>query len=814
MIRHYLKITIRALFRNKIHSIINITGLSLGIACAILIILFVKDELTFDRFHSKANSIYRITYTGERQDGSKFTSPFVPMIAGKVLNDNFQEIDATTVWTPINAEVQYEDKSFSEAVNLASSSFFNMFDFSVQEGSLKNALSNTSGIVITQSTAKKIFGNEDAIGKTITLILGGNKRPFEVKAVLKDVPSNSSFQFNYVINAENGKDVFPAPVFTGWNMVVAEGYVLLKKGVDSRDLEKKFPDVIKVALGDQKRGQPVILGLQPLTDIHLNTKMPAGIAPVSDPKYTMILSGIAALILLMACVNFVNLSLGRSLARAREIGVKKVVGALRFQLIIQFLGESVLLAFISLVAGLAIAYWALPMFNELSGKELIYNLSTTNIFIFVLLALLVGISSGIYPALVLSGFLPAKILKGQIGVGTGRQGIRKGMITLQLVLSIFLITSTLFMKNQLDFLRNKNLGFNRDQVMTIPMVVDGRGVSDIINKGMDKAERSLARLKSLPEVEDVAISAQAFGEGGWMQLGYNDPDNTLHQFSANVVDYNYIKTMGMEIVKGRDFLPDNESDKRRSIIVNEAFVKEFNLEDPIGKRIPNDRFEDHEIIGVVKDFNFASLHSKIGPLVLSENIDLLLSGVRNLNIESPFNPKLVIRLKAGQVGNGLEDIRSQWQSLYSGDPFNYSFVDDAVNRQYLQDGNLGKIVTTATVLSIIIGSLGLFGLATLTMSARMKEISIRKVLGANFGNLILVLTRSYLVLTVAAIFIAIPLVLYFITNWLKSFEFKIDISPWTFILGGIIMVIISSLAVAYQSIRIAGTNPVKNLRSE
>jgi len=299
-----------------------------------------------------------------------------------------------------------------------------------------------------------------------------------------------------------------------------------------------------------------------------------------------------------------------------------------------------------------------------------------------------------------------------------------------------------------------------------------------------------------------------------MEISYSDPDNTIHAFNVNTVDDDYIKTMGMEIVNGRDFLPDNESDKRRSIIVNEAFVKEFNLADPIGKRIPNTGFSDHEIIGVVKDFNFASLHSKVKPLVMSQNIDLLLSGAHGINIESPFAPKLVVRLKAGVVGNGLEAIREKWESIYSGDPFNYSFMDDAINKQYLRDGNLGKIVTTATILSVIIGALGLFGLATLTMTARMKEISIRKVLGANFGSLLITLTRSYIILTLASVLIAVPFTLYFIMNWLKAFEFKIEVTPLTFLLGGCIMLLVSSLAIAYQSLRIVKTDPAQSLRSE
>ena len=787
----------------------------MGIACAILIILFVKDELTFDNFHSQASNIYRTFYTAERRDGSMVTNTVTPMVIGATMKQNYPEVEATTIWISFQAEIEYEEKSFSEEINIASPGFFQIFDFKPVEGSLESALSNSSKIVLTESMARKYFGNESAIDKTLLIPVGPGKKAFIVSAVIEDVPSNSSLQFTSLVHEENAKDIFPPQMITSWNMIAAESYVLLSDGADAKSLERKFPDMVKTAIGEQLEGRKFDVGLQQLKDIHLNTSMPQGIAQLSNPKYTLILSAIALLILVMACVNFVNLSLGRSFARSREIGIKKVVGAMRFQLVGQFLGEAIWLAIISLVIGLVVSYWMLPIFNELSGKNLEFDFSALNLVMFAGLAIGVGVIAGIYPAIVISGFVPSKILRGSLGIGSGKQGARKGMLVVQLVLSIFLITSTIFMKRQLQFLQNKNLGYNKDQVIMIPLTVpDARGLQETITKGFDKSERITASLRDLPQVEEVAVSTQSFGDAGWMKLSYNDQDQTQHNFFVNIVDVNFIPLMQMEITEGRNFISENESDNRRSIIVNETFVNEFNLENPIGKRIPNERFADHEIIGVVKDFNFSSLHTTIEPLVLTMNSAIVMSGATGVNVNSSFNPKIALRIRAGEIGDGLIAVQSRWKEIYPDDPFNYSFIDEAIKEQYQQEGNLGQIVTSATILSIVIGSLGLFGLSALTMTARMKEISIRKVLGATLGNLIFSLGRSYLILTLASTLIAAPITIYFISNWLKTFEYKIGLEPYIFIAGGSIAILICLFTIAYQAIKIALSNPIGNLRTE
>ncbi len=815
MFRHLFKITLRNLFKTKLHSFINILGLSLGIACTVLIILFVKDELTFDNFHSNKEDLYRLYYNSERMDGTMGNNTVVPMIMGPTLIENYSEIKYYSVWHQFREQVKIGEDAFEEQINMASPDFFNMFDFELVTGQLDGTLEAPTDVVITREIAQKFFADQDPVGQLLRIPVGDGERDLEIKAVVENVPSNSSLRFDIIISNLLGKDMMQEEMLNSWNFVFAEGYVMLEPGTDSKGLESRFPDLIDPLLKEDRGGRKYEVMLQPLTDIHLNRELAQGIAPVSDVKYTLFLSGISLLILSMACINFMNLSLGRSLNRAREIGIKKVVGAIKMQLVTQFLAESVILSIISLFVGATLAYLVLPTFNELAGKELSFDFGWENTLLFLGLSFLVGLLAGFYPAVVMSGFRPVSILKGSQVIGGGKQTLRMIMITFQLVLSIFLITSAIFMKNQLGYIQNKNLGFNKEQVLVAPMTTPGsRGLMDALQIGLDRANLGQPEVRSLPAVEDVAISSHTFGRGGWIRIGFMDENQNISRFFTNTVDAHFIDVLDMEIVEGRGFQVDNESDNKRSIVVNEAFVKQFGLESPIGDRIPHDEFMDHEIIGVVKDFHFSSLHNAVEPLVLTINPMIVFSGANDVNVNSSFVPKLFIKLKAGMVGEGLDQIREKWGDIYPGDAFNYEFMDDAIQAQYEREANLDQIITFATVLSILIGSLGLFGLATLTMSARIREMSIRKIFGADQGNLIITLSRSYLLLVLLATVISLPITYLFISDWLKEFTFKIDIGVTPFILGFLIIFGVSALTLTYQSVKIAFSKPIDNLRSD
>ncbi len=815
MLKHYIKVAFRNLVKTKLHSFINIVGLSIGIACSILVILFVKDELTFDQFNSKSEQLYRVYYKSERRDGSLNSSTLTPLAMGRQLKENYPEIEGLASWGDTQLTVTSGDELFEEQFSLTHPDFFNMFDFDILEGSTKSIFSNPTDLVISERMATKYFGNESAIGKSLVVQLGESEKVFEIKAVIQNAPSNSSLQYEMIISEEIGKEIYPEDMFTSWHLVFAENYVMLSEGINLPDLESKFPALVQTQLGEDLDGRLFEVKLQPMTDIHLNTELPQGNAPVSDPKFTVILSAIAILVLIMASINFINLSLGRSIGRAREIGVKKVVGASKKQLIYQFLGEAMLVSVISLVTGVLLSKLALSTFNKLAGKQLLFDISMQNLLMFIGLALVIGLISGIYPAFILSGFQPVKVLKGGVVVGSGKNLLRKSMLSIQLILSVFLITSVVIMESQMSFMRNKHLGFDKEQLVVFPLnVTQNNGFASILVDGMDKGRRILNALEGKPGIAEATLTAHTFEEGGWMTVGYEDADQMLRQFHFNVVDPNYINTTHMKILSGRDFQVGNEADARRSIIVNQAFVKEFGLEDAVGKKIPHDRFDDHEIIGVVEDFNYSSLHGKIEPAVLAINPMAIFSGINNLNINNSFVPKLMIRMAGNEAPKTIETVRKVWDEVYSGDPFNYTFVDQTIDSQYEADINFEKVISSATLIATIIGALGLFGLVSLTMNAKMKEISIRKLLGANNSHVLYVLGRDFILLVVVASIVSIPLTMLFVNDWLKDFEFRISPSVLEFSIGGLIILVISIFSMSYQAIKVLTSKPVDQLKSE
>jgi putative ABC transport system permease protein len=526
-------------------------------------------------------------------------------------------------------------------------------------------------------------------------------------------------------------------------------------------------------------------------------------APVSDPRYSYILAGIALLILFVACINFVTISIGRSLKRAKEVGIRKVVGAERNQLIFQFIGEALIVTLISMLIGLTLSVLNLPYLNGFMAG--------------VLLALIaiIGLIAGSYPAFVLSGFKPISILKGNVRSGNAKLGLRKVLVGVQLVLSIFLISSTLVMKSQLDFLQNKNLGFNREQLAVIQMNVP-RGVrlGERVALGFEQAEQFKTALAKNPEIIAVCASSHDFGNGAWTNIGYTDDNGTYRTFNLNIVDDEYIPALKMELVQGRNFSDNNPSDKRRSVIVNEAFAKEYGWTDAVGKRIPGKGFNDHEVIGVVKDFNYTSLYTKVQPLLLVEDATIALSGSENINFDNSPLPKLMLRIRPGNISTTMDQVKETWNQLTGGAEFSFTFVDQAIASQYRNDQNLGRIVSVATMLAILIGSLGLYGLASLSMQNRLKEVSIRKVLGATERSLLVLLSKEYVYLVAICLALSVPVTVYLMKGWLSSFEYRVDIGPGVFLIAGGISLAIAFFTISYQTLRTAWTQPAKTLKYE
>jgi putative ABC transport system permease protein len=817
MIKNYFKIAFRALWRSKVHSSINIIGLSLGIACCILIVLFVRDELTFDRFHSKAKDIYRVYALEDWGENQKFFDTATPFPMGPALKDNLQEVEGMVRINNIGPQLKIGNDLYTETCTIAGADFFNVFDFEIVRGDKETPLNGQSNLVLTEETAKRLFGNEDAINKTVSLQLGDRFEEFTIKAIVKNPPINSSIQFTMLISDLNYTRLYNERVLTSaWFNITPETYVLLKEGTDPKKLESKFPSIFKPLVGEPDfTKSKYFVGLQPLTSIHLDTEFPAAMAPVSDPRYSYILSGIALLILIVACINFVTLSVGRSMKRAKEVGIRKVVGAMRKQLIFQFVGEAVIITAIALIAGILLSVLNLPLFNDLSGKQLAMAPDSFMAILLLSLVVIIGLFAGSYPAFVLSGFKPVAILKGTFQPGNNKQRLRKVLVGIQLVLSIFLISSTLLMKQQLTFLQEKNLGFDKEQLAVVQLNVNGGGrIRERIPKGFEQAEQFKIELAKIPQIASVCGSSHDFGQGAWMDLGYTDDNGVYRTFKFNTVDDDFIPTLKIELAAGRNFSQDQPADQRRSIIVNEAFVKSYGWKDAIGKRLPGKNFQEHEIIGVVKDFNFASLYTKVEPMVLAMDVMIGFSGAENFNSQNSPVPKLLIRIHPGNASATIDQIKGVWDKLTGGEEFAFSFVDQALDAQYKNDKNLGKIVSIATILAIVIGSLGLYGLASLAMQNRTKEISIRKVLGATERSLLILLSKDYIFLILISLMISIPLTWYFMNDWLATFEYRVTIGADVFVLAGGISLIIALVTISYQAIKTAWSQPADTLKYE
>lgn len=816
MLKNYLKIAFRALWRSKAHSLINIFGLSIGIACCILITLFVKDELTFDRFHSKADRIYRAYVIEDWGVNQQFIDIATPFPLGPALKDNLPEVEMMVRRHNIGTQVRIDDKLFSESAMIAGADLLEVFDFELVQGEKAEILRDQSAVLLTEEFAKRFFGEQDAVGKTMSLQLGEKFEDFIVKGIVKDPPLNSSIRFGMVISDLNYPRLYNERVLTnGWFNITPETYVLLKPGVDPAELSKKFPSVFKPLLGDDYEKSKYFVGLQSLTKIHLDTSLPAGIAPVSDPKYSYVLSAIAALILIVGCINFVTLSIGKSLKRSKEVGIRKVAGAQRQQLILQFIGEAVIITLVALFIGVGLSYLTLPMFNDLSGKTLVLQFDAFLLAMGAVLIAIIGLFAGSYPAFVLSSFRPIAVLKGALQSGSSKQTLRKVLVGIQLVLSIFLISSTLLMREQLQHLQSKNLGFDKEQLAVIQLNVNsGRGLRERVPKGFELAGQFKRELSAVPQIASVCASSHDFGNGSWANLGFTDDNGVYRTFNYNSIDDDFIPAMKMEMIAGRNFSDDNPSDATRSIVINEAFARMFGWTDPIGKKIPGKNFEDHEIIGVVKDFNYQSLYTKVDPLVMAMNPAAVLAGTENINIDNSPIPKLLIRLKPGNASESLSAIEGIWDKLTGGEEFAFQFVDETLNAQYRSDQNLGKIVSVTTLLAILIGSLGLYGLASLAMQNRTKEISIRKVLGASEQSLLLLLSKDYVLLIVISLLLSVPITWFLMKDWLSTFEYRIDIGVSVFVISGGISLAIALMTISYEAIKTAWSQPAKTLKYE
>ena len=810
MIKHYLKIAFRNLVKQKGLAFINIAGLSIGLACFSLFLLYTINEFSFDRFHKNAKNIYRVYRWTEAMQGEPAAGDvYLPMPLAPAMKQDLPDIQnyvrLQEAWG--ESYVKLENKTDRIKLSFADPQIFLMFSFKIKSGSSKSALKDLHNVVLTERMAGKFFGAENPLGKTLLIKKEESFEPFIVSAIVENPPSNSSIQFealgnyDYLATTDNGKGSV-----NNWRRSAYITFVQLKTGSKLASngalipfRKKYYPDEEAEARKAgywTSKGVPVQYGLQPLLSIHTDTKVWGGDVPAVKPKTIWILLAIAFGVLLIACINFTTLAIGRSASRAREIGVRKVVGSGRNELILQFLAEALLLTIFAVLLGLLLGNFLLPYFNQLSGKELVFSFGQFPELIWLLigLTLIVGFLSGSYPALVLSGFKPLEVLKQKIKVG-GSNFFTKSLVTVQFILSIGLVASTMIILQQLKFMTSKNPGFNKENIV----VVNARDIDG--KKNYPLFRQALA---GDPSISGIAASELGLGEGtGWSRSGF-DYKGKLKQVFEYFIDPNYIPLMQMQLQKGRNFDPRIASDTVTSVIVNEAMVRDFgwSIDSAVGQQlIGYSERKTPVVIGVVKDFHFRPFGEKVEPQMFHQFSD--------------YTPRqYFVRIKPGDPSKALASLNKAWSSLVTDIPFNYSFLDESLNNFYKSEVRWSRIIGWAGGISIFLACLGLFGLAALAAVNRTKEIGIRKVLGATITNIIQLLSKDFLKLVLIAVIIASPLAWYAMNKWLQDFAYRINIGWAVFLIAGISAVIIAFITISLQAIKAAVSNPVKSLRTE
>ncbi len=815
MTKSNLKIALRVLKNNKFYTGLNLTGLAIGIMCFFLTGFYVKQELSYDQFNSKKGRIYRVWLKEVYSEEKIFFSSHTPLLFERFLEDNFGEFETAIQVDGDNYLVGTGSDRINENISVVSPEIFMVFDFGLIEGNMADPLQGKRDLVLSKSYARKYFGEDLAIGKVLPIEMQGEIMYFTVTAVFEDIPKESSVQFDMAISNENNEELYDARALNHWFQNRIETYVLVGENSSISSVEAAIDDVIMGLIGDQVNEGEYNVGFQPLTDIHLNPDIPVGGAPVGNPSYVAILGVISILVLVTACINYATLSVGQSLKRTKEVGVRKVMGAQRKSLINQYLSESLLIIVVAFGMGIGLTYLSLPIFNELTGADVRIDFQVWHLGLYLALILIVGLTSGIYPAILLSRQKATDIFRGS-GGARSKQYIRKGMVVFQFLITVFLISSTLIMRKQLNYMQNKDMGVEYNATVSVPLYRDpaARSLADAISTAMEKGELLKEKLNIYPEISDLSMGSHVFGNPGWAKLSYSDNTETYRAFRVLAVDAHYLNTFGIELKKGKNFDPESELDKRQSIILNQSAVELFGLNEPIGSRLPGNDFGDHIIIGVTENFNYASLHSAIEPLIITQNVQPIVDGVSDFNFQDSPIPKLVFKYSGNQLSDVREILTKEWETTFPEEELNFSFVEENMKAQYANEKRMNRLLSVATVLSIIIASLGLLGLTVLVINGKQKEIGIRKVIGASEASIFKLLVSSFSWQLLLGVVLSIPITYWLMSDWLKDFAYRIDLGIDIFLFGGLISLVIAFFTISFHTLKASLVNPVDTIRSE
>jgi putative ABC transport system permease protein len=813
MLKNYLKIAFRNILRHKGFSFINITGLAAGIACCMLIMLYVQDELSYDRYHEKIDRLYRLERTGVLQD-QVYHVPVTAHPTGPAFENDLPEIlQAVRLWPTQLTVKNWNNHYFEEKIFFTDAAIFNTFTFPLLKGSPGSALKEPNSIVLTERMSKKYFNDIDSIGKTLSIKWGENTIDFKVTGIMKQIPGNSHFKTDFFASYTTLNKLIGSQL-NQWLSNSVYTYLLLANNVSPGELEKKFPLLVEKYMGKSVRkflGAEVDISslmkfvLRPVSEIHLYSHLQWEIEPNGNINTVYIFSVIAFLVLLIACINFMNLSTARSANRAKEVGLRKTVGANKRLLVKQFIGESLFLAFIAGIIAVLLVQSLLPMYNAITLKEMSnkYLTDPLSIVLFIAVILFVGLVSGSYPAFYLSSFQPVKVMRVTPGKGTDNRSqlLRKGLVVLQFTISIVLIIGTIVVMNQLKFLKNKNLGFKKEQVLVIPAKDNS-----LLNKYDSIKFELLKNTKILTVTTSSRIPGNRnFPDRVFLREGMNS--DQVKDIIFFHIDTDFIPLLEIELSAGRNYSKDFTTDKTEGLILNESAVKKFGWETPemaIGKGIliPDSpgKYKKTKIVGVVKDFHFKSLHQKIEPLIL---------------FLDPNQVNFVtVKIAVEDIPSTVAYLEKKFKAFSPGFDFDYFFLDNNFDQLYRSEERIQTIFNFFTFLAILISCLGLFGLASYTAERRTKEMGIRKVLGATVPNIIAQLSKSFIIWVAIANLIAWPAAFIAMNKWLQNFAYRTDIGIGIFILSGIIALVIALLTVSYQCIKTALANPIHALKYE
>lgn len=813
LLRNYFKVAFRNLFKHKVYSTINISGLAIGMTCCALILLYVQYELRYDNFHSKGSQIYRVLRETTNDDGTKtigsgISGPFAP-----ALLKDFPEVEEVVrVTSTVATYIESEGKLFNhhyEDILAAESHFLNIFDFEMILGDRESALQDPKSVVMSQKTAQQYFGKENPIGKTITLTDGRLPGDYTVTGVIH-VPEQSSLQFKmlcslYPTNDQQGWSDFYLTNWLRTNDYRPMGiFAVIHKNADAKTLEAKFPDFIAQYTTPEVQSRNTY-HLQPLRRIHLYSEQNlSGITMVyGDIEHVYLFSAIAFLIMLIACVNFMNLATARSASRAKEIGMRKVSGAHRSQIIRQFLGEAILLSTLSFILAFILTELALPSFSDFVGKNLTPETNLYHLLALPVIIIFVGVISGIYPAFFLSAFEPIAALKGTSRAGNKGAHLRKGLVVFQFAISILLIISTTMVYRQLNFIQTKNLGFEKSHLINMKLFW-----TDMQTKRSGADHLKLAfRYNTVkdaflahPNVLKATAYHAPLGTLGGKQMNVRTEPNKTFQVMYQVADEDFPETLNIDLIDGRFFQKSEMGGNAISALINESAVKLFDWQNPVGKQLTIGDSTRVTVVGVIKDFHYQSLYKNIKPLIIWDFVGNYW--------------ELTVRIKNQDIPETLAFLEKTWKQFLPNRPFEFRFMDEELDQLYREDVKAGQLVGTFALLTIAVACLGLFGLAAFTSEQRTKEIGVRKVLGASVSSIMFLLSKEFAKLVLVANLIAWPIAYIMVSDWLQHFAYRTDLSWWIFALGGIIALLVALSSVGYQAWRAARTNPIDTLQCE